>query len=70
MVGTEGRKGIFLAGILTVVAIQGLVDMVFPMPHGHGHGHGHDHGDDHGHGDEEAAQEPRYEGAFTGAAKA
>lgn len=64
MVGIEGWKAKYLAGVLTVCAIQGLIDVVLP-PKGHDdHGHGHGH-DDHGHGDEEAAEgEPKYGGAF------
>ena len=64
LVGFDGKKGLYIAGILGLCLVQNVIG----LPHSdHGHGHGHDHGhDDH----EEAEEpEPRYGGAFAPSAK-
>lgn len=58
LVGFDGAKGMYIAGMLAVCVVQGAIG----LPHDdHGHGHGHD---DHGH-EEEEEPEPKYGGAST-----
>ena len=66
MVGTSPKLAKYIAGVLTVCAVQGLIDRIFP-PAGHGHGHHDDHDDGHDQEEDGAAEdgEAKYGGAYT-----